>query len=139
MTTDYETSPPVYTRTGERHSANAVADALRTHETFTRGQVAWLMSAAFRWGYELRTDQARDDYTAGWNDHETDERLRAEAALASFTAKDVSDGLARKWLREQRDLADRTPRPGDHPGGPVVWGEEPTPLSRHQPELRVAA
>jgi hypothetical protein len=43
-------------------SKHPVAEALLTHENFTRAQVAWLMSEAMRWGYELR-----DEEDLGWH------------------------------------------------------------------------
>lgn len=43
-----------------------VADALLTQESFNREQVAWLMSQAMRWGYELRDEEDRG-WIAGYN------------------------------------------------------------------------
>lgn len=139
MTTAYEADAPVYTRVGQPGCNSPIAAALRTQETFTREQVAWLMSNAMRWGYELRDSEAEDDYWAGWKAHEADEIARAAAALNDFTAKHVSDGLSRKWLREQYDEMVRRPRPNDHPGGAVAWSWDPPANGQGRSHLRAVA
>jgi hypothetical protein len=61
MTVTVPDSP--HEATGLNHP---VAEALRTQETFDRAQVAWLMSEAMRWGYELR-DAEDCGWLAGYN------------------------------------------------------------------------
>ena len=42
-----------------------IQDILNTAETFDRAQTAWLMSQAYRWGYEARDEEDRG-YWAGY-------------------------------------------------------------------------
>lgn len=86
-----------------------VAEALRTLETFTRTQVAWLMSTAMRWGYELRVDEENAAYPPA----------------PIFNARDTERALDQHAYRAQCDQAARVARLGDHPGGPgEIWGAD---------------
>lgn len=78
----------------------AVEDALNSQETFTRAQVAWLMSEAYRWGYEARVDEEN----GAW----------PEASV--FSAGETINAIERKQLRNEADAASRLPRPGDFLG-----------------------
>ena len=100
MTTAYETRPPMYTRVGHAGCDSPIADALRTQETFTRAQVAWLMSAAMRWGYEVHVD----------------EENRTWPPVDIFFAGELISALDRKAARAESDAAARLPRPSDFPG-----------------------
>jgi hypothetical protein len=93
-------------------SEPAVSHALRTSETFTRDQVAWLMAEAMRWGYERRVDEEN----AAW------------PADSYFVAGELFRDLDRKAYREACDAAARLPRPGDFKG-----------VQAEAPWLRVAA
>jgi hypothetical protein len=89
-----------------------VAEALRTCETFTRDQVAWLMAEAMRWGYEQRVDEENEAWP--------------EASY--FVAGELIRDLDRKAYREACDAAARLPRPGDFRG-----------VQAEAPPLQVAA
>lgn len=108
MTTEYEHQAPVYTRVGQPGVHYAPAEALRTQQTFTRDQVAWLMAQAMRWGYEHRVDEEN----AVWPDTEL-----------IFSAGDTIKAIEREQTRRAFDAASRLPSPGDYRGGPVRWDE----------------
>ena len=101
----------------ESTQLNRAVDALRTQETFNRAQVAWIMHTAFRWGYELRVDEEN----AGWPD-----------PTVLFNAGDTIKAVNQRAYRRQCDTIAKLPRPTDHHGGPVAWGED-------APDLRAAA
>lgn len=95
---------------------NAV-EALATQQSFDRIQLAWLMSQAMRWGTELGREEGYESgYAAGWQACAEEVDQAARAVVHNFNHRDVADGLARRWLREQYDAMLRTPRPGDFPG-----------------------
>lgn len=101
-----EPDPP-HEATGPNHP---VAEALRTQDTFDRAQVAWLMSQAIRWGYDL-----------GYEDGQRDEQALATVAAEyanthPFSARETVASLNRRRYREQCDAAARLPRPGDFRG-----------------------
>jgi hypothetical protein len=87
-------------QTGPPHPESPVAEALRTQDSFTRDQVAWLMAEAMRWGYELRVDEEN----VAW------------PADAYFIAGELFRDLDRKAYREALDARARLPRPGDFKG-----------------------
>ena len=83
MTTDCQTG--TVTRDPD-DKISPIEHALRTQQTFTREQVAWLMAEAMRWGYETRVDEENASYppqrvfTLGkWFDQAT-ERRKADAS-----------------------------------------------------------
>lgn len=119
----YETERPVYT---------SAAEALRHQQTFDRQQVAWLMSQAQRWGYDVGFDEGHlEGFISGYQLCEDEWNAEAEARLNSFTDRDARDGAARDWLVEQADIFARVQRIADKRGGPaVMWGDD---------DLRVAA
>jgi hypothetical protein len=83
----------------------AVAQALRTLQTFTREQVAWLMSTAMRWGYELRVDEEN-------------------AAYPPTPVFQLGRWFDQAEQRQKADADAKLPRLGDHPGGPAeLWGD----------------
>src|SRR5690348_8926433 len=89
---------------------NRAADALRSQETFDRDQVAWLMSQAQRWGYDI-----------GYEDGQRDERELASIAAAyastsSFSAEATARDIKKRNRRKEADAAARLPRPGDFRG-----------------------
>jgi hypothetical protein len=141
MTTSaYEHDPAVYTHVAQTSAESPVAEALRTNESFTRDQVAWLMSQAFRWGSEHAMPIGYGQgYADGYQLCQQEWNTAAAEQVGTFSQKDTTEGLAHKWLREQSDLRARTPRDGDHLGGPVSWDDEPIPIKRGRPGLRVAA
>jgi hypothetical protein len=104
---------------------NAVAKALREQQSFDRDQVAWLMSRAMSWGYDL-----------GYEDGQRDELALATVAAAyrhvgPFSAEATERSIKQRNLRRESDAAARLPRPGDYRGGPVpTWGDN---------EMRAAA
>jgi hypothetical protein len=77
-----------------------VAAALRSCESFTRDQVAWLMAEAMRWGYERRVDEENDAWPPD----------------AYFIAGELFRDLDRKAYRDAHDAAALLPRPGDFKG-----------------------
>lgn len=94
---------------------NRVADALRTQQTFDRAQVAWLMSAAQQWGYDV-----------GYEDGQRDElALACVAATYAYTGSFAGTAreIGKRDRRQEADATARLPRVGDHQGGPVEWGE----------------
>lgn len=140
MPQDYEQPRSLYTQTTRTVAESPVAEALRTNQSFTRDQVAWLMSQAFRWGSEHAMPIGYDQgYADGYRLCQQEWNTAAVEQVGAFSQKDTTDGLARKWLREQSDLRARTPREGDHLGGPVSWDDAPIPIERGRPGLRVAA
>jgi hypothetical protein len=89
---------------------NAVADALRDQQSFNRSQVAWLMSRAMGWGYDL-------GYEAGQRDELVLATVAAEyAGRHPFSAHETVKSLNRRRYREECDAAARLPRPGDFRG-----------------------
>lgn len=101
----------------ESTQLNRVGEALRTQQTFTSEQLAWLMGAAQRWGYE-----------AGYEDGRADEiSLSAVTAhyaqLGPFSAELTWRETSKRARRQESDSSARLPRIGDHPGGPVAWDE----------------
>lgn len=104
-----------------RSDGDRVAEALRTQATFTRAQVASLMAAAMRWGYELRDDEDRG-YQAGYRTRVAEENATYPPPL-SFTFGRWYDQAVE---RQKADAAAGLPRPHDFPG-------------RSQPALRAAA
>lgn len=128
------------TSVGQGFVQTPLEAALGAAETFTRSQVAWLMAQAMRWGREMGEEIGFScGYADGYDACLTEWNASAAAVVNSFTAKDVAEGLAKKWLREQYNAMARTPRIGDHHGGAVAWDDEPVPVERGRPELRVAA
>lgn len=103
----------------QRH---AVADALRTLETFTRDQVAWLMAQAQRWGYEARDAEDRG-FWAGYQARVAEENAAWPDDTVLFRHHDVVVGINQRAYRAECDRAARVPRIGDHAGGPVRWDE----------------
>jgi len=75
-------------------------------QSFTREQVAWLMSTAMRWGYELRVDEEN-------------------AAYPPQPVFQLGRWFDQATQRQQADRAATLPRPTDHRGGPVsTWGDD---------------
>jgi hypothetical protein len=74
-----------------------VVSALLHAETFTRGQVAWLIAEAMRWGYEARVNEEN----AAWPPPEI------------FT---LGRWYTQAEERAKADAAARLPRPGDFRG-----------------------
>lgn len=71
--------------------------------TLTRGQLAWLMATAQRWGYEVRVDEENASYPP-------------PPLMVAGRWMDQAD------YRRRCDNAARMPRPDDYRGGPVeVW------------------
>jgi hypothetical protein len=104
----------------------SVAEALRTLDTFTREQAAWIVAQVQRWSYEVGRD---DGHAAGFADGyarcESEWNRAASEALNAFTERDIRSAEARQWLREQADAAARLSRPGDYRGGPVAhWDDD---------------
>jgi hypothetical protein len=100
--------PPPPAEDGAESRPN-VADALRTLQTFSRKQVAWLMSTAMRWGYELRVDEENGAYPPA----------------PIFNGWDTGEALDQRAYRAACDRAARVPRISDHQGGPVeAWGDD---------------
>ena len=93
----------------ESTQLNRAVEALRTQETFTRAQVAWITHTAFRWGYELRVDEEN----AGWPD-----------PTVLFNAGDTIKAINQRAYRQQCDTAGRLSRSADYRGGPVSWGDD---------------
>jgi len=88
----------------ESTQLNHVAEALRGRDMFDRAQLAWLMSVAYRWGYEARVDEENGAWPPG------------------------PIKVAGRWYeqaveREKADATARLSRPGDYRGGPVEWAE----------------
>lgn len=79
---------------------NRAVEALHTQDVFDRAQLAWLMSEAFRWGYEAR----QDEENAAW------------PPASYFIAGEHLRDLDRKAYRDACDQASRLPRPGDLKG-----------------------
>lgn len=102
--------------------ANSVADALRELRTFTREQVAWLMSTAMRWGYELRDEEDRG-YRAGYWARVAEENSVWPDDTVLFRHRDVVVGINQRAYRAEYDRAARLPRVDDYPGGPVCWDD----------------
>lgn len=111
MTREYDSdkdlSPP-------RQHGDKVAAALRDQQNFNRGQVAWLMSQAMRWGHDL-------GYEAGYQQGQRDELALATVAAEyanrhPFSAQETVNSLKRRQYREACDAAARLPRPGDFRG-----------------------
>jgi hypothetical protein len=97
VTSAYESGVPPH---------NAVADALRNQQSFSRDQLWWLMRTAWRWGYET----AVDEENASWPPPKV------------FNLGKWYDQAA---ARQHADAVAQLSRPGDHKGGPVpVWGDE---------------
>lgn len=137
MPQGYEHASPVRDPNRE---VSPMEHALLNQAMFTRDQVAWLMSQATRWGREAGEETGyRAGRVDGYRLCEQEWNEAARTQVADFNAADVSKGLARKWLRKQSDTMLRNPRPGDYHGGPVAWDDEPIPIERGRPELRVAA
>jgi hypothetical protein len=90
----------VYTRVGQLGDNCSVAAALREQETFTREQVAWLMSNAMRWGYEARVD----------------EESEAWPPPKLFFAGELICSAERQARRDEFDATARLPRTGDFKG-----------------------
>lgn len=83
-----------------------VVSALRTSESFSRAQVAWLMRTAWRWGYETRVDEENNSWPPP----------------KVFNLGKWFDQAA---VRQHADAVARLSRPGDHRGGPAeMWGDE---------------
>jgi hypothetical protein len=74
-----------------------VAEALRTQETFTRDQVAWIAAQFFRWGYERHRDEENENWPPA-----------AAFVLGRWFDQAVE--------REKADAAARLPRPTDFRG-----------------------
>lgn len=103
--------------TGDADPPTNAAEALNTQQIFDRAQVAWLMHQAMRWGHDLGWEEGHEaGYAAGYQACADEVDQAARLAVHDFNHRDVADGLARKWLREQYDATLRTPRPGDFPG-----------------------
>jgi hypothetical protein len=86
-----------------------VAAALRGQGTFNRAQLAWLMAAAQRWGYDVGYEEGRRDELA----------LASIAAAyaydgSSFDARVTERGNRQRALRQESDAAASLPRPGDY-------------------------
>jgi hypothetical protein len=93
-----------------------VAAALRGQDTFNRAQLAWLMAAAQRWGYDVGYEDGRRDEIALAN-------IAASYAYdgSSFDARVTERGNRQRALRQEADAAAGLPRPGDY--RPVEHGE----------------
>ena len=104
-----EHPPPTAEDAASKPPPQTAAEALRTLQAFTREQVAWLMSAAMRWGYELRVDEENGTWPPP----------------PIFCAGNASRAVDQSAYRAACDRAARLPRLGDHLGGPAnIWGED---------------
>lgn len=98
---------------------NAVTQALLHQQNFDRGQVAWLMSMASRWGYEA-------GYEDGYENGQRDELALASISAAyadtrPFSAEVTEHGLKKRGRRQESDAAARLARPNDFQGiGPLA-------------------
>jgi hypothetical protein len=88
-----------------------VAEALRTQETFDRAQVAWLMSEAMRWGYELRDAEDRG-WLSGYNARVAEENQAWPPAKAFTLGRWYDQSVE----RAKADATARLPRPTDFKG-----------------------
>ena len=89
-----------------------VVAALRDRETFDRTQIAWLMSQAMRWGYDL-----------GYEDGQRDELALAGVAAdyaytGSFNAEVTAREARKRAYRDECDQAARVPRTIDRRAEP---------------------
>ncbi len=91
--------------------AGGVVAALASQETFTRAQVAWLMSEAMRWGYEARDEEDRG-FWAGYNARVAEEN----AAYPPPKVFTLGRWFDQATERQKADAAARLPRPGDFKG-----------------------
>jgi flagellar biosynthesis/type III secretory pathway protein FliH len=116
-----ESPMPDSTRTASEKSLRRVSQALTTCEMFDRAQAAYLIAWARESGYASGLEVGREEgFAAGYQACEAEWNAAAAQAVGAFTERDVTDGLSRKWLREQADAAARAPRPEDFPGGEVT-------------------
>lgn len=84
--------------------------------TLTRGQIAYLMGAAQRWGYEVGYEEGQRDELA----------LATAAAESTYTGSFASTRkyVERLAYRAECDKRAREPWFGDYWGGPkAVWGD----------------
>lgn len=91
--------------------------------SFTRAQVAWLMSNAMRWGYEHRVDEENAAHAERW-----------PSAAEGGTRREDKVFTGGRWYSqaERRDAyyaQARKPRPGDFPGGLPI---PPTYMTRDE-------
>ena len=114
--------PPRAEDIGTERRLDPVAEALRTLQTFTREQVAWLMQTATRWGYEQRDAEDRG-FWAGYWARVAEENSAWPDDTVLFRHRDVVRAINQRTYRDECDQAGRLPRLGDHPGGPVRWDE----------------
>ena len=120
MKVEHPPSPAEEVPAGPQRSD--VAEALRTLETFTRKQVAWLMAQAQRWGYEARDAEDRGFWAGYWARVAEENSTRPDDTVL-FRHRDVVVGISQRAYRTECDRAAGLHRVGDHPGGPVRWDE----------------
>ena len=92
------------------------AEALADQQSFTRAQVAWLMSQAYRWGYEQHDAETCDCHAEYWAQRVAEEEEKYPAPKV-FTLGRWYDQATR---RAQHDQEARKPRPGDFQPGTVA-------------------
>lgn len=102
-----------------QYRADRIAEALRTLQSFSREQVAWLMQTAMRWGYELRDEEDRG-FRAGYWARVAEENSTWPDGTILFRHRDVVRGISQRAYRAECDRAASLGRVGDHPGGPVT-------------------
>jgi hypothetical protein len=115
MTSGHETSP----------MARLNAALQDPGHMFTRDQVAYLMAAAQRWGYEARLAEENEQF------------LAAEPISLLGTWYDQAQ------YRKECDRVASLPRINDYQGGPVSWDADTSarntlPASEHKQMGRVA-
>lgn len=87
-----------------------VIAALRNQGSFDRAQVAWLMSRAMGWGYDL-------GYEDGQRDEQALATIAAEYANTHpFSGHETFVSVNRRRYRQECDAAARLPRPNDFRG-----------------------